>query len=88
MADEVSTVAAMPAGKRKLSFNEKRELAGLPAAIEACEAQIAALHEEMADPQFYQQGGAQLAAAQTRLQQLEEQLASAYQRWEVLEQHE
>ena len=76
------------AGKKKLSFNEKRELAGLPAAIEACDAQIAALHQEMADPQFYQQPGNQIAAAQARLEQLEEQLANAYQRWEALEQLE
>jgi ATP-binding cassette subfamily F protein uup len=79
---------ASPAGKRKLTFNERRELAELPAAIEGCEAQIAALHREMAEPQFYQQAGAQIAAEQARLKLLEDQLASAYRRWEELEQLE
>jgi ABC transport system ATP-binding/permease protein len=77
-----------PTGKRKLTFNERRELAGLPAVIERCEAEIEALHQEMADPQFYQQPGVQIAAEQARLALLEEQLASAYQRWEALEQLE
>jgi len=40
----------------------------------------------MAEPQFYQQAGSQIAAEQTRLEQLEEQLAAAYLRWEELEQ--
>ena len=73
------------ATQRKLSFNERRELDTLPETIEACEAEIAALHGEMADPQFYQQPGARIAAEQARLKQLEEQLAAAYHRWEELE---
>ena len=71
--------------QRKLSFNERRELDGLPAVIENYDAEIAALHSQMAEPQFYQQPGAQIAAEQARLKQLEEQLAAAYQRWEELE---
>jgi len=70
---------------RKLSFKERRELETLPAAIENCETEIAVLHRQMAEPKFYQQPGAQIAAAQSRLKQLEEQLAVAYQRWEELE---
>jgi ATP-binding cassette subfamily F protein uup len=70
---------------RRLSFKERRELAALPAAIEQFEAEIAALHRQMAEPQFYQQPGAQIAAEQVRLKQLEEQLAAAYHRWEELE---
>lgn len=72
-------------GPRKLSFKERQELDGLPAIIEKYDAEIAALHREMADPQFYQQPGAQIAAEQARLKQLEEQLAQAYHRWEELE---
>jgi hypothetical protein len=41
----------------------------------------------MAEPQFYQQPGMQIAAEQARLKQLEEQLAAAYHRWEELEPH-
>jgi ATP-binding cassette subfamily F protein uup len=71
--------------KRKLTFKERKELDGLPEKIEQYDAEIAALHREMSEPQFYQQPGTQIAAEQTRLKQLEEQLAVAYQRWEELE---
>jgi ATP-binding cassette subfamily F protein uup len=82
-----SKVSETPLGaKRKLTFKERKELEDLPDRIEKYEAEIAALHCEMADPQFYQQPGAQIAAEQTRLKQLEEQLAAAYHRWEELEQ--
>jgi ATP-binding cassette subfamily F protein uup len=74
-------------GKRKLSFKERRELDSLPAKIEKYDAEIAELHREMAEPRFYQQSGAQIAAEQARLKQLEEQLAAAYHRWEELEPH-
>jgi ATP-binding cassette subfamily F protein uup len=74
------------AAKRKLTFKERRELEGLPEKIEEYDAQIAALHREMSEPQFYQQPGAQIAAEQARLKQLEEELRAAYHRWEELEQ--
>jgi ATP-binding cassette subfamily F protein uup len=75
-----------PGGKRKLTFKERKELESLPEFIAKCESQIAALHNEMAEPQFYQQSGSQIAEEQARLKQWEEQLAAAYHRWEELEQ--
>jgi len=72
--------------KRKLSFNERRELDSLPAKIEQTVAEVAALHQQMADAAFYQQPGPQIAAAQAELKQLESELAAAYERWEALEQ--
>jgi ABC transport system ATP-binding/permease protein len=75
-----------PATKRKLSFKERQELDGLPGQIEKYDAEIAALHRDMAEPQFYQQPGTRIAAEQARLKQLEEQLAAAFHRWEELEQ--
>jgi ATP-binding cassette subfamily F protein uup len=75
-----------PGTKRKLTFKERKELESLPELIAKCESQIAALHGEMAEPQFYQRSGADIAAEQARLTQLEEQLAAAYHRWEELEQ--
>ena len=53
--------------KRRLSFKERQELDALPATIEKYDAEIAALHREMADPQFYQQPGAKIAEEQARL---------------------
>ena len=73
-------------GPRRLNFKQRQELDALPRTIEEFDAAIAALHREMAEPQFYQQPGAQIAAEQARLKQLEEQLAAAYHRWEELEQ--
>jgi len=73
-------------GKRKLKFKEREELDALPAQIEKFESEIAALHLQIAQPEFYKQPGAQIAAEQARLKQLEDQLAAAYHRWEELEQ--
>jgi ATP-binding cassette subfamily F protein uup len=85
---EPSRKAAEPpsGAKRKLTFKERKEFEALPQLIEKCDAEIAALHREMSEPDFYQQPGAQIAAEQARLKQLEEQLAAAYHRWEELEQ--
>jgi ATP-binding cassette subfamily F protein uup len=73
-------------GPRRLSFKERQELESLPATIERCEAEIDALHQQMALPEFYQQPGTRIAEEQARLKLLEEQLAAAYERWEELEQ--
>ena len=69
----------------RLSFNEQRELAQLPARIEALEQEQANLQAEMARPEAY--GDAAAAKARSaRLKVLEEELAQAYARWEALEQ--
>ncbi len=73
--------------KRRLSFQERRELAALPATIEQLEAAIAELHHVMAQPEFYQRPGEQIARERQRLSDLESQLATAYVRWEELEQY-
>jgi ATP-binding cassette subfamily F protein uup len=75
-----------PARKKKLSYKDQQELAGLPAKIEQLEAAIAEIHTAMADPAFYQQPGPAIAKAQADLQQREAELAAAYGRWETLEQ--
>ncbi len=70
---------------RKLTFNEQRELEKLPARIEELETEQAALHEKMAAPTFYQQGGSEIAEATQRLEQLEAELSHVFERWELLE---
>jgi ATP-binding cassette subfamily F protein uup len=70
---------------RKLNFKERRELEELPGRIEALESGRAELHEAMADPAFYRREGAELAEARARLDALEQELARAYERWEMLE---
>ena len=71
--------------KKKLSYNLQRELDRLPKRIEQLEAKVAAIHDSMADPQFFQRPGSQIAADQAQLKETETQLASAYARWEELE---
>lgn len=73
------------AQRRRLTYREQQELSALPATIERLEADVAALHETMAQPDFYRRPGPEIAADQARLKQLDEQLASAYARWEELD---
>ena len=72
-------------GKRKLSYKEQRELDALPGQIEALEAEQAALHERLADPEFYKAAGGEVAAVNARLAELEVELEGAYLRWDELE---
>jgi ATP-binding cassette subfamily F protein uup len=57
----------------------------LPAHIEALEAEVGALQQRLADPALYRDGGAEVAAVQSRLSAAEAELAAAYARWAVLE---
>ncbi len=71
--------------KRKLSYNEKRELESLPAKLESLEHKISSLHDAMADANFYKKPGDEIAGAQQQLSELEQELESAFARWEELE---
>ena len=93
-AREKSARPAAESAPRKLSYNQqraleaqKRELAELPDRIEALEAEQQRLTAEMGSAQFYQQDAEHIAQAAARLRELEEELAQAYHRWEVLEQN-
>jgi ATP-binding cassette subfamily F protein uup len=69
----------------KLSFKEKRELDGLPARIEALEAEQSELHLRMGEADFYRQPGATITDALERLEALRNQLEECYARWQSLE---
>ena len=69
----------------KLSFNEKRELDGLPDLIAALEAEQAALHARLADPALYQQMPEEVSRIRLRLDALDGELLHAMARWELLE---
>ncbi|QDU95600.1 ATP-binding cassette domain-containing protein [Lignipirellula cremea] len=83
---KTSAPAATPVAKRKLKFKEQQELAALPAKMEKLEQQIAAVHEKMGQPTFYQESGEKIAQAQKELKELEMSLEQALLRWEELEQ--
>ncbi|MGR3301895.1 MAG: ATP-binding cassette domain-containing protein [Candidatus Scalindua sp.] len=70
---------------RKLSYNEKRELAALPGRIEALEAEQDRLHQTMSDPLFYQTHKDEIVNTKARLSTVDTELASTYQLWETLE---
>ncbi len=85
-ATSVAKEAKKPAAKgNKLSYKDQRELDALPKRIEELEAEVEALHATMADPAFYQQDGPAIAKPRDRLEVVEQELAQAYVRWEVLE---
>ena len=77
--------AAGTPAQKKLSYNEQRELKALPGKIEKLEAALQTLHAELADPQFYQGDASTIAAKSAEETSLQEELALAYQRWELLE---
>ena len=73
------------APKKKLSYNDKKELEELPERIASLESQQARVHEQMADPEFFKQAPTTIASANEELLTLTDQLTTAYTRWEQLE---
>jgi ATP-binding cassette subfamily F protein uup len=80
--------AAMRTARRaatKLSYKDERELAALPAAIEALEAEQAELAARVSEPEFWRGAAAEQARVQQRLAALPAQIEQAYARWAELE---
>jgi ATP-binding cassette subfamily F protein uup len=69
----------------KLSYKEQRELQGLPARIEALEAEESELHLRMGEADFYRQPGSKITASLERLEALRSELEECYVRWQLLE---
>ena len=84
-ASSKKVTGSAPPPRKKLSYKEKRELEALPETIETLESKIAAIHQQMADPGFYQTAGAKIAEVQAELTALESELETAFTRWEELE---
>ena len=70
---------------RKLTFKERQEIEGLPRRIDGLEAEIATLHQQLADPDLYRHRGQQVAGMQQRLAAVEEELERTFARWEELD---
>ncbi len=70
---------------RKLTFKENQELTVLPERIAAMEAEQATILATLADPEFYKNAGSEVARLNTRLPELEDELAATYARWEELD---
>ena len=70
---------------KKLSGKEQKELATLPARIEALEQEQAQLTAKLADPAFYKKEPQKFSDVKGRLDVLERDHAVAFARWEELE---
>lgn len=72
----------------KLSYREKQELESLPESISSMESRIAEIEQTLADPLLYQgdEAGEKTRALSTELQELNNSLEDAYERWDTLEQ--
>jgi ATP-binding cassette subfamily F protein uup len=76
---------ARRAAPTKMSYKETRELAQLPAEIEALEQQQQALTARMSSGEYHKQGGEQIKADRQLVGEIERQLAEKFARWEALE---
>ncbi|NIC40355.1 ATP-binding cassette domain-containing protein [Aquabacterium sp. A08] len=70
--------------RRKLSYKEQRELDGLPAVIEALEAEQAAIDTQLADGALYGSDPARASQLSLRHGEIEAALMAALERWEAL----
>ena len=71
--------------KKKLSYNDQRELDRLPGEIESLEAKITALQATVAQPPFYAQDNEKVQAELQQLKKLESSLEALVERWGELE---
>ena len=77
--------AERPAPAVKLSFKEQRELAALPAELEALEQEQHALTATMCAPDYHKRDAAAMKADRTRAEQVEHLLAQKFERWAALD---
>ncbi|MDE3155426.1 MAG: ATP-binding cassette domain-containing protein [Acidobacteriota bacterium] len=86
---ETTATAVAPAVeadvRRKLSYNEKRELEQLPARIDALEAEQQQLNEQVSGEGFYRESPETINRTLARLADLERELVEAYARWDALD---
>jgi len=78
-------VEATAARTKKLSYKERRMLAELPDQIHALEAEQRAVEATIADPAFYRQAPATIAATLERAAAITQELVALYGRWDELD---
>jgi ABC transport system ATP-binding/permease protein len=78
------SAAVVTAPKTKLSFKEQRELDGLPAKIEALEAEQASIAARLADGSIYTKEPQQVPSLNARHAAIDDELLAAMERWEKL----
>ena len=71
--------------KKKLGYNEQRELEALPGRIEVLETKQQDLYTKMSAPDFYAREGTAIAQTKKRLEEIEAEIELACKRWEKLQ---
>jgi len=74
-----------PVAAVKLSFKEQRELAALPAELEALEQEQHALTATMCAPDYHKRDAAAMKADRARAEEVEHLLAQKFERWAALD---
>ena len=74
-----------PVAAMKLSFKEQRELAALPAELEALEQEQHALTATMCAPDYHKRDAAMMKADRARAEKVEHLLAEKFERWAALD---
>ena len=74
-----------PRAKKKLSYNEQRELESMPDTIGVLEAQQSELQALIASRDFYKRDKSAIAATLEQLDAVNAQVATAYARWDELD---
>ncbi|WP_423357356.1 ATP-binding cassette domain-containing protein [Pseudomonas citronellolis] len=77
--------AAPEAAKKKLSYKLQRELEAIPGQIDALEAELAGVQEEISAPSFYQRPAEETRVVLERLDSLQVELDRLIERWAELE---
>jgi ATP-binding cassette subfamily F protein uup len=79
------SAADAPQARKKLSYNEQRELERLPARIESLEAERRALEARIASAGFYVEGREAIEEALARHEAVQQELLESYARWDALD---
>jgi len=69
----------------KLGYMQKRELNDLPQKIDTLESRQKELFEALSDPLFYKKGKEEIARVKAHLDHVENEIETAYLRWEELD---
>ena len=80
---QANTEAAVQ--KQKLSYKEQRELQALPAQIEALEATLHQLEQQVIQGEFYRQDKQNISTTLAELEKMRTAVREAYERWEQLD---
>jgi ATP-binding cassette subfamily F protein uup len=76
---------AQPPAKKKLSYNEQRELAALPRKIDAMEREIAEIESFLCDSEAVKSNPEKCGSSAGRMLELKDELEKAVERWAELE---